>query len=74
MNKLNRGLLIEDISDSLFFMQVEGRIMIKIEEGKFYFLKDSFFERMKDSNLAQNKDNGNKRLCYYCFRDKRVRK
>ena len=45
--------------------------MIKIEEGKFYFLKDSFFERMKDSNLVQNKDNGNKRLCYYCFRDKK---
>lgn len=38
--------------------------MIKIEEGKFYFLKDSFFERMKDSNLAQNKDNGNKIPCY----------
>lgn len=35
--------------------------MIKIEEGKFYFLKDSFFEKMKDSNLANNKDNGNKR-------------
>ena len=45
--------------------------MIKIEEGKFYFLKDSFFERMKDSNLVQNKDNGNKRPCYYCFRDKK---
>ena len=45
--------------------------MIKIEEGKFYFLKDSFFEKMKDSNLAQNKDNGNKRPCYYCFRDKK---
>ncbi len=45
--------------------------MIKIEEGKFYFLKDSVFERMKDSNLVQNKDNGNKRPCYYCFRDKK---
>lgn len=45
--------------------------MIKIEEGKFYFLKDSFFEKMKDSNLSNNKDNGNKRPCYYCFRDKK---
>ena len=34
--------------------------MIKIEEEKFYFLKDLFFEKMKDSNLAQNKDNENK--------------
>lgn len=26
---------------------------------------------MKDSNLANNKENGNKRPCYYCFRDKK---
>lgn len=47
---------------------------MKIEEGKFYFLKDCFFEKMKDSNLSNNKDNGNKRPCYYCFRDKRKEK
>lgn len=47
---------------------------MKIEEGKFYFLKDCFFEKMKDSNLSSNKDNGNKRPCYYCFRDKREEK
>ena len=39
---------------------------MKIEEGKFYFLKDSFYEEIKDSNLANNKDNGSKRPCYYC--------
>lgn len=44
---------------------------MKVEEGKFYFLKDYFFEKMKDSNLSKNKDNGNKRPCYYCFRDKK---
>lgn len=44
---------------------------MKIEEGKFYFLNDSFFEEMKDNNLASNKDNGNKRPCYYCFKDKK---
>ncbi len=44
---------------------------MKIEEGKFYFLKECFFETMKDANLATNKDNGNKRPCYYCFRDKK---
>ncbi len=44
---------------------------MKIEEGKFYFLNDSFFEKMKDNNLANNKDNGNKRPCYYCFKDKK---
>ena len=42
---------------------------MKIEEGKFYFLKNLFFEKMKDKNLANNKENGNKRPCYYCFRD-----
>lgn len=44
---------------------------MKIEEGKFYFLKDSFYEEIKDSNLANNKNNGSKRPCYYCFRDKK---
>ena len=43
---------------------------MKVEEGRFYFLKDSFFEKMKDTNLSNNKDNGNKRPCYYCFKDK----
>ncbi len=47
---------------------------MKVEEGKFYFLKDYFFEKMKDSNLSKNKDNGNKRPCYYCFRDKKKRR
>lgn len=39
------------------------------ESGKFYFIKDEYFELFKEYNLMQNKDNGNKRPCYFCFRD-----
>lgn len=31
-----------------------------IEEGKFYFIKDNFFELFKEYNLMENKQNGNK--------------
>ena len=41
-----------------------------IEDGKFYFIKDEFFDLFKDFGLMVNKENGNKRPCYFCFRDK----
>lgn len=41
-----------------------------IEEGKFYFIKDGYFELFKEYNLMQNKEDGNKRPCYFCFKDK----
>ena len=41
-----------------------------IEDGKFYFIKDEFFDLFKDYGLVVNKENGNKRPCYFCFRDK----
>ncbi|MBP3284685.1 MAG: hypothetical protein J6M02_04225 [Clostridia bacterium] len=40
-----------------------------IESGKFYFIKDSFFDLFKEYGLMQNKENGNKRPCYFCFKD-----
>ena len=43
---------------------------MKIKEGYFYFIKDEFFEKFKNYNLMQNKENGNKRPCYFCFKDK----
>ena len=46
---------------------------MKIEAGKFYFIKDSFFEKVKDKELLQNKSNGNKRPCYFCFKDKKFK-
>ncbi|MGN1302007.1 MAG: type III toxin-antitoxin system CptIN family toxin [Clostridia bacterium] len=42
---------------------------MKIENGKFYFIKDDFFEKINDKTMLLNKDDGNKRPCYYCFRD-----
>ena len=47
---------------------------MKIEQGKFYFIKDEFFELVKDKELCQNKEKGNKRPCFYCFRDKKFEK
>lgn len=43
---------------------------MKIEDGKFYFIKDNFFEIFKGYKLMENKENGNKRPCYFCFKDK----
>ena len=34
---------------------------MKIEQGKFYFIKDEFFELVKDRELCQNKEKGIKR-------------
>ncbi len=42
---------------------------MKVENGKFYFIRDEFFDVFKDYNLMLNKENGNKRPCYFCFRD-----
>ena len=35
-----------------------------IEDGKFYFIKDEFFDVFKDYGLMVNKENGNKRPVY----------
>ena len=43
---------------------------MQINVGCFYFIKDSFFDIIDDSELMQNKENGNKRPCYYCFKSK----
>lgn len=40
-----------------------------VENGKFYFIKDDFFDIFKDYNLMANKESGNKRPCYFCFND-----
>lgn len=42
-----------------------------IEDGKFYFIKDKFFDIFKDYKLMENKESGNKRPCYFCFRDRK---
>ena len=42
---------------------------MKVENGKFYFIKDEFFDIFKGYKLMINKENGNKRPCYFCFND-----
>ena len=43
---------------------------MKVESKHFYFIKDDFFKEVGDRQLLQNKENGNKRPCYYCFKQK----
>lgn len=43
---------------------------MEIEKGKFYFIKDEYFELIKDKELCKNKERGIKRPCFYCFKDK----
>ncbi len=50
-----------------FFVGKE--VEMKVENGKFYFIKDNFFNIFKDYKLMENKENGNKRPCYFCFND-----
>lgn len=52
---------------SLFLVR---RDKLNIEEGYFYFIKNEFFEKVKDSELMKNKKNGIKRPCYYCFKNR----
>lgn len=42
-----------------------------IEDGKFYFIKDAFFEMFKNYGLMENKESGTKRPCYFCFKDRK---
>lgn len=48
---------------------IKGEKMV-IEDRKFYFINDEFFDIFKDYGLIVNKENGNKRPCYFCFRDR----
>lgn len=48
---------------------VRNEVIMKVENGKFYFIKDNFFEIFKSYKLMENKENGNKRPCYFCFND-----
>ena len=43
---------------------------MKIVEGYFYFVKDTFFNIIDDLELMKNKEKGTKRPCYYCFKTK----
>ena len=53
------------------FFNPKNEVYMKIESGKFYFIKDKFFEIIDDKELMKNKENGNKRPCYFCFRSKK---
>ena len=46
-----------------------NEIKMKVENGKFYFINDKFFDIFKNYKLMENKENGNKRPCYFCFND-----
>ena len=56
----------------IFIKEMTNKLII--EDGKFYFIKDEFFDLFKDYGLMANKENGNKRPCYFCFRDRKDEK
>ena len=43
---------------------------MQINVGNFYFINDEFFDIIDDLELMQNKENGTKRPCYFCFKSK----
>lgn len=45
---------------------------MQIQKGYFYFIKDYYYDKVQDKELMQNKENGVKRPCFYCFKDTRV--
>lgn len=45
---------------------------MQIKKGYFYFIKDYYYEKVQDKELMQNKENGIKRPCFYCFKDSKV--
>jgi len=51
--------------------EIELNENIFIQNGKFYFISDSFIEKYGSKyNLMKNKETGTKRPCYFCFMDK----
>lgn len=42
---------------------------MKIESGRFYFIRQEVFVLFSKYNLMHHKENGNKIPCYFCFRD-----
>lgn len=47
--------------------------MEQFEEKKFYFIKGNFFDKFKNYELMQNKEDGNKRPCFFCFTDRKYK-
>lgn len=42
---------------------------MKVEDGKFYFIKNEFYTLFEGYDLMENKENGHNRPCYFCFND-----
>ena len=42
------------------------------QEGYVYHIKDEYFEKVRDSNLMQNKEGGTYRPTFYCLRDNKT--
>ena len=38
-----------------------------METGKFYFIKECYFEKFKDYGIMDNKEERHRRPCFYCF-------
>lgn len=48
---------------------------MQIEDGRFYFVNDEFMNKYGEKyKLMKNKESGNSRPCYFCFKDKENKK
>lgn len=45
---------------------------MKIETGKLYHIKNSFFDKVNDNLLMRNKENGNQRPTYFTIREDEI--
>lgn len=43
-----------------------------IQEGYVYHINDSYFEKVQDDKLMQNKENGTYRPTFFCMRDEKT--
>lgn len=43
-----------------------------IQERYVYHISDSYFEKVQDDKLMQNKENGTYRPTFFCMRDEKI--
>ena len=42
------------------------------QQGYVYHIKEEYFKKVQDDKLMQNKEGGNLRPTFYCYRDKKT--
>lgn len=56
----------------MIILYLRGDDELKIETGYLYHIKDSFFDKINDSNLLINHENGKTRPTYFTLKDRDI--